>query len=114
MTQLCDKQGNALATGEVCINSQSVMKGYYRNPEATEEAVEMASIIVAEHGKLSEWVYAYIVLEAEIQVDEENLILWSKEQLAGYEYPCRIFIRESLPMTATGKTLKRELTVEMT
>lgn len=54
MTQLCDKQGNALATGEVCINSQSVMKGYYRNPEATEEAVEMTSIIAAEHGKLSE------------------------------------------------------------
>ncbi|MGR5221265.1 hypothetical protein ACPV4B_13625 [Vibrio parahaemolyticus] len=55
-----------------------------------------------------------MVLEAEIQVDEESLILWSKEQLAVYEYPCRIVIRESLPMTATGKTLKRELTVGMT
>jgi long-chain acyl-CoA synthetase len=78
------------------------------------EAVEMASIIGAEHEKFGEWVYAYIVLEAEIQVDEESLILWSKEQLATYEYPCRIFVRESLPMTAAGKVLIRELTVKMT
>ncbi len=38
----------------------------------------MASVIGAEHEKLGDWVYAYIVLlKAEIQVGEESPIRWS-------------------------------------
>ncbi|WP_341829458.1 AMP-binding enzyme [Vibrio gelatinilyticus] len=78
-------------------------------------AVEMTAVIDASHEKLGEWVYAYIViLKAELQVDEESPIRCSKGQLAAYEYPCRIIIHESLPMTATRKILQRELTEEMT
>ena len=37
------------------------------------------------------------------------LIAWCREQLADYKYPRKVFIRKALPMTATGKILKREL-----
>ena len=39
----------------------------------------------------------------------EALIAWCKENMASYKYPRIIEIRDALPMTATGKILKREL-----
>jgi long-chain acyl-CoA synthetase len=36
-------------------------------------------------------------------------VAWGKEQMASYKYPRTVEIVESLPMTATGKILKREL-----
>ena len=36
-------------------------------------------------------------------------IAWGKENFASYKYPRIVEFRESLPMTATGKILKREL-----
>ncbi|MEU0268879.1 hypothetical protein [Nocardioides sp. NPDC006303] len=37
------------------------------------------------------------------------LVRWAKEQMAAYKYPRIIEVASSLPMTATGKILKREL-----
>ena len=34
---------------------------------------------------------------------------WGKEQMAGYKYPRIVEFVDDLPMTATGKILKREL-----
>ena len=39
----------------------------------------------------------------------EELVGWCKERLAAYKYPRIVEIVDSLPMTATGKILKREL-----
>jgi len=39
----------------------------------------------------------------------EELVEWSKQQMAAYKYPRIIEIASTLPMTATGKILKREL-----
>jgi long-chain acyl-CoA synthetase len=36
-------------------------------------------------------------------------VAWGKEQMANYKYPRSVEIVPSLPMTATGKILKREL-----
>ncbi|MCW2710819.1 MAG: putative acyl-CoA synthetase, partial [Marmoricola sp.] len=40
---------------------------------------------------------------------EEELVAWCKEQMASYKYPREVAFVETLPMTATGKILKREL-----
>ena len=40
---------------------------------------------------------------------EDELVAWGKEQMAGYKYPRIVEFRDELPMTATGKILKREL-----
>ena len=39
----------------------------------------------------------------------DDLIAWCKERLAAYKYPRVIEFRDSLPMNATGKILKKEL-----
>ncbi|MET8878793.1 hypothetical protein, partial [Nocardia sp. NPDC004604] len=40
---------------------------------------------------------------------EDALIGWARQQLAAYKYPRHIEFVDTLPMTATGKILKREL-----
>ena len=42
-------------------------------------------------------------------VTEDELVEWSKGQMAAYKYPRIVEFVDSLPMTATGKILKREL-----
>ena len=39
----------------------------------------------------------------------EELVAWCRVEMAAYKYPRVIEITDSLPMTATGKILKREL-----
>jgi long-chain acyl-CoA synthetase len=36
-------------------------------------------------------------------------VAWGKEQFASYKYPRIVEFRDELPMTSTGKILKREL-----
>lgn len=40
---------------------------------------------------------------------ENEIIEFCKANMANYKYPRFVEFRESLPMTATGKILKREL-----
>jgi long-chain acyl-CoA synthetase len=42
-------------------------------------------------------------------VSPEEIIAWSKENMAAYKYPRMVELRDTLPMNATGKILKREL-----
>jgi acyl-CoA synthetase (AMP-forming)/AMP-acid ligase II len=42
-------------------------------------------------------------------ITEAELITWWRENMAAYKYPRIVEFRETLPMTATGKILKREL-----
>ena len=38
-----------------------------------------------------------------------NLIAWCRRNMAAYKYPRAVEFRDRLPMTATGKILKRQL-----
>jgi len=50
-----------------------------------------------------------VILNPGAKITEEELIAWAKEHMAAYKYPRIVEFRDSLPMTATGKILKREL-----
>jgi len=76
----------------------------------THEAVSLAAVIGVPHPSHGEEVKAYVILKEGAAVTEEELIGWSKEQMASYKYPRMVTFVESLPMTATGKLLKRALT----
>ena len=43
------------------------------------------------------------------ETTEDELVAWGKEQMAAYKYPRIVEFVDALPMTATGKILKREL-----
>jgi len=79
----------------------------------THPAVSMASVIGVPHDQHGEEIKAYIVVKAGETIAEADLVAWSKEQMAAYKYPRLVEIREALPMTATGKILKKELKAEV-
>ena len=73
------------------------------------EAVSLVAVIGVPDKECGEEIKAFIVLKDGVQASEEELIAWAKEQIAAYKYPRRVeFVRE-LPMSATGKILKKEL-----
>ncbi|MEO8953374.1 MAG: long-chain-fatty-acid--CoA ligase [Ktedonobacteraceae bacterium] len=75
----------------------------------THPAVSMVAVVGVSHKRHGEEVKAYVIARDGAQVTEAELIAWSKENMADYKYPRIIEFRETLPMTATGKILKRDL-----
>lgn len=89
--------------------------GYNVYPRELEEvlmthpAVSLAAVIGVPHENLGEEIKAFVIPEKDAQVTGAELVEWGKEQFAAYKYPREVEIVPELPMTATGKILKREL-----
>jgi long-chain acyl-CoA synthetase len=75
----------------------------------THEAVSLAAVIGVPHPSHGEEVKAFVILKPDTAITEDELVAWGKEQMASYKYPRVVAIVETLPMTATGKLLKRAL-----
>ena len=75
----------------------------------THEAISLAAVVGVPHDSHGEEVKAFVILNKGAQLTEDELVAWCKEQMASYKYPRIIEFRDELPMTATGKILKREL-----
>ncbi|MCA2218961.1 long-chain-fatty-acid--CoA ligase [Jidongwangia harbinensis] len=75
----------------------------------THEAVSLAAVIGVPHDSLGEEVKAYVIRTEGATASEDDLIAWSRDQMAAYKYPRIVTFVDSLPMTATGKLLKRAL-----
>ena len=71
--------------------------------------VSLVAVIGVPHDQHGEEVKAFVILNAGATITEDELRAWCKENMAAYKYPRIIEFQESLPMTATGKILKREL-----
>jgi long-chain acyl-CoA synthetase len=78
----------------------------------THPAISMASVIGVKHDQHGEEIKAFVVLKEGANATPEEIISWSKDQMAVYKYPRIVEIKESLPMTATGKILKKILKAE--
>lgn len=108
-----DEHGNLFIVDRV--KDMIIRGGYNVYPREIEEVlmchpdVEMVAVVGEHDERLGEEIHAHVVLHETSCCDGETLVAWCKSQLADYKYPRRVFIRPSLPMTATGKILKREL-----
>ncbi|WP_028653020.1 long-chain-fatty-acid--CoA ligase [Nocardioides halotolerans] len=89
--------------------------GYNVYPREVEEVlmthpdVSLAAVIGVPHESHGEEIKAFVIREDGATVTEDELVAWAKEQMAAYKYPRIVEFVPSLPMTATGKILKREL-----
>ena len=90
--------------------------GYNVYPRELEEvlmehpAVSLAAVIGVPDESHGEEIKAVVIKEKDHDdVSEDDLVAWGKEQFASYKYPRIVEFVDELPMTATGKILKREL-----
>jgi long-chain acyl-CoA synthetase len=97
------------------VKDMIIRGGYNVYPREIEEvmmshpAISMAAVIGVPHDQHGEEIKAFLILNEGQSVSEEDIVSWSKEQMAAYKYPRVVEICESLPITATGKILKKEL-----
>ena len=75
----------------------------------THEAVSLVAVVGVPHDSHGEEVKAFVIRNEGAEITEDELVAWGKEQMASYKYPRIVEFRDELPMTATGKILKREL-----
>ncbi|MEO1054130.1 MAG: long-chain fatty acid--CoA ligase [Bacteroidota bacterium] len=73
------------------------------------DAVSLMAVIGVPDDEHGEEIKAFVVLNEGSAISAEELIDWTKEKVAGYKYPRYIDFVDSLPMSATGKILKKEL-----
>ncbi len=147
--------------GEIAIRGHNIMKGYWGNPAATSESIDIdgwfrtgdlarqdedgyffivdrkkdliirgglnvypreieevlyehpavaeAAVIGIPHDMLGEEVAAVVALKPATTATPEELSAFVKERLAAYKYPRVVRIVDTLPKTATGKILRREV-----
>lgn len=78
----------------------------------THPAVALCAIVGVPDERLGEEVKAFVVKRQGAVISEADLIAWCREQMAAYKYPRQVEFREALPLSATGKVLKRDLRVQ--
>jgi long-chain acyl-CoA synthetase len=72
-------------------------------------SVAMCAVVGKPHDRLGQEVIAYVVPRTGRRPDAGELASWARERLAEYKYPREIIVQDALPMTSTGKILKRAL-----
>jgi len=110
---IMDEDGDLFIVDRV--NDMIIRGGFNIYPRELEEVlithpkVSLVAVIGVPHEKYGEEVKAYIILNEREEATAEEIIAWAKEQMAAYKYPRIVEIVKELPMTATGKILKKEL-----
>ncbi|NNE53646.1 MAG: AMP-binding protein [Sulfitobacter sp.] len=75
----------------------------------THEAVATCGVVGKPDALRTEIVKAYVVLKEGVPARAEDLQAWVQERLASYSYPREIEFLDALPMTVTGKVIRKEL-----
>jgi len=71
--------------------------------------VSLAAVIGVPHDSHGEEIKAVVIRRRDAAITEQELVEWGKDQMAAYKYPRIVEFVDTLPMTSTGKILKREL-----
>jgi len=101
---IVDRKKDVVKTGGENVSSREVEEMIYRLPEVAEVAV----VGVADPVWI-EAVTAIVVIKAGAALTEHAVITHCRSSMAGFKTPKRVLFMDSLPKSASGKLLKREL-----
>ena len=103
--KIVDRKKDMVLRGGFNVYPREIEEVLFRHPAVAQVAV--IGIPDPTHG---EEVVAVVVRDANAaSVSEDELIEWSKGQLAKYKYPRAVHFVDALPLGPSGKVLKREL-----
>jgi acyl-CoA synthetase (AMP-forming)/AMP-acid ligase II len=71
--------------------------------------VQLCAVVGAPDEKWGERVVAFVVLAPGVSLTEAEIIAHCRGHIAGYKVPKQVEFVDSLPMTASGKVMKRQL-----
>jgi long-chain acyl-CoA synthetase len=101
---IVDRKKDMIIRGGFNVYPREIEEVLYAHP-----AVAEAAVIGVKHESHGEEVKAVIALKPGQKATADDIMAYCKQKLAAYKYPRFIEFRDSLPKTATGKILKREL-----
>ena len=101
---IVDRTKDMIIRGGLNVYPREVEEVMIQHPE-----VSLVAVIGIPHEQMGEEIKAYVVLNEGSSITEQELIQYTKGKLAAYKYPRRIEFIDALPMSATGKILKKEL-----
>jgi long-chain acyl-CoA synthetase len=99
-----DRKKDLILVGGFNVYPRDVEDILFQHPK-----VELAAVIGAPDEKSGEAVKAFIQLKPGETASEDEIMQFSKENMAGYKRPKFVEFRESLPVSNVGKVLRRVL-----
>jgi long-chain acyl-CoA synthetase len=101
---IVDRKKDLIIRGGYNVYPREVEEVLYEHP-----AVAEAAVVGIPHPVHGEEVGAAVVLKPEAEATPEELQAFCRERVAAFKYPRHVWLEASLPKTATGKLLRREV-----
>ncbi len=108
-----DEAGNLRIVGRT--KDMFIVGGFNAYPAEIENillrhpAVAASAVIGIPDPRLGEVGMAFVVLRPGMEASPDEIISWSREQMANYKVPRAVQFIDHLPVNATGKVVKEEL-----
>jgi len=102
--QIVDRKKDMIICGGYNVYPRNIEEVLYQHP-----AVQEAGVVGMLDEYRGETVIAFVVLKAGSTATEQEIIDHCAENMAKYKVPSKVVFRSTLPMTAVGKVLRREL-----
>jgi long-chain acyl-CoA synthetase len=102
--QIVDRKKDMIICGGFNVYPRDIEEVLYKHP-----AVQEVGVIGVPDEYRGETVKAFVVLKEGMAATEQEIIDYCREHLAKYKVPAAVEFRPSLPMSAMGKVLRREL-----
>lgn len=94
--------------------------GYNIYPREVEQVlalhpdVDLVAVVGVQDDRVGEEIKAFVVPAAGAELNPEDIVTWSRRRMPAYKYPRLVQMERELPLTATGKILKRALVTSTT
>lgn len=102
--KLCDRSKDLIKSGGEWISSVDLENMAMGHPEIT-----MAAVIAAQHPKWDERPVLIAIKKPESHVSEAEMLDYYADKVAKWQIPDRVIFVDSIPLSGTGKMLKKDL-----